>query len=575
MAAWRRIAFRLLTARLFRCKPVSLGRCAREFTSSKALRKGNDFFKDLESEMKKFHEKFVTALPGSDWTPIHMNTNLPPERADIVIVGGGIMGWAIAYWLKKKERIRDGVRVVVVERDPTYTQASTVLSVGGIRQQFSMPENIHMSLFSCYFLRNINEYLSVMNEDPIDVQFNHAGYLFLASENGAQVMEENYHIQRYLECHTPLSSDLVTLHALSQSFTDFIGRVIRDMNVTAEVSKPLDKVDIPSSDRHTAYGYAQEVIKGLEQQKEGKILCPKKRSERSGIFIDEQILVSLPYQFYQCLENEGWFDPWILLNAFRKKAISMGVYQCFGDVTGFKTSSRQMVTASGEKVDFKRIHHVIVQMPNSAEYQPVECALVVNAAGAWSGNVAQMAGIGEDSKDNILSMPVPVEPRKRYVYVFHSPEGPGLDMPMLIDNSGAYARREGLGGNYLGGQSPTEDGEPEVSNLDVNYDFFTENVWPNLANRIPSFQNLKVKSAWAGYYDYNTFDQNAILGIHPLVNNLYFATGFSGHGIQQAPAVGRAIAELILDGDFQTLDLTNLGFKRLFIGEKMLERNIV
>ncbi|XP_039620019.1 FAD-dependent oxidoreductase domain-containing protein 1 [Polypterus senegalus] len=503
MAAWRRIAFRLLTARLFRCKPVSLGRCAREFTSSKALRKGNDFFKDLESEMKKFHEKFVTALPGSDWTPIHMNTNLPPERADIVIVGGGIMGWAIAYWLKKKERIRDGVRVVVVERDPTYTQASTVLSVGGIRQQFSMPENIHMSLFSCYFLRNINEYLSVMNEDPIDVQFNHAGYLFLASENGAQVMEENYHIQR--------------------------------------------------------------------REGANVILLSPEQLKKKFPWINTEGVALASYG----LENEGWFDPWILLNAFRKKAISMGVYQCFGDVTGFKTSSRQMVTASGEKVDFKRIHHVIVQMPNSAEYQPVECALVVNAAGAWSGNVAQMAGIGEDSKDNILSMPVPVEPRKRYVYVFHSPEGPGLDMPMLIDNSGAYARREGLGGNYLGGQSPTEDGEPEVSNLDVNYDFFTENVWPNLANRIPSFQNLKVKSAWAGYYDYNTFDQNAILGIHPLVNNLYFATGFSGHGIQQAPAVGRAIAELILDGDFQTLDLTNLGFKRLFIGEKMLERNIV
>ncbi|RXM92447.1 FAD-dependent oxidoreductase domain-containing protein 1 [Acipenser ruthenus] len=153
---------------------------------------------DVESELKKFRAKAAAALPGSDWTPLVVNPALPPERADVVIVGGGVVGWSVAYWLKKKERIRDGVRVVVVERDPTYSQASTVLSVGGIRQQFSMPENIHMSMFSCDFMRNINEHLDVMNEDPVDLQFNHAGYLFLASENGAEIMEHNYNIQRYL-----------------------------------------------------------------------------------------------------------------------------------------------------------------------------------------------------------------------------------------------------------------------------------------------------------------------------------------------------------------------------------------
>lgn len=85
----------------------------------------------------------------------------------------------------------------------------------------------------------------------------------------------------------------------------------------------------------------------------------------------------------------------------------------------------------------------------------------------------------------------------------------------------------------------------------------------------------QVTGAWAGFYDYNTFDQNGIIGIHPLVNNMYFATGFSGHGLQHSPAVGRGVAELIIDGNFKTLDLSALGFRRILAQEPMLERNIV
>ncbi|MGH0144625.1 UNVERIFIED_CONTAM: hypothetical protein FKN15_005323 [Acipenser sinensis] len=421
---------------------------------------------DVELELKKFRAKVAAALPGSDWTPLVVNPALPPERADVVIVGGGVVGWSVAYWLKKKERIRDGVRVVVVERDPT-------------------------------------EHLDVMNEDPVDLQFNHAGYLFLASENGAEIMEHNYNIQR---------------------------------GEGAKVS----------------------------------LLSPTQLKNKFP-WINTEGVVLASYG----MENEGWFDPWALLNAFRKKAISMGVYQCFGEVTGLQCTSREMMTAEGEPVEFKRIHHVIVRMPNSLESQPVECGLVVNAAGAWSRKVAEMAGIGTGCKDTMAGIPLPVEPRKRYVYVFHCPNGPGLEMPLLIDPSGAYARREGLGGNFLGGLSPSEEEEPDASNLEVDHDFFQEKVWPKLGHRVPDFQNIKVRSSWAGYYDYNTFDQNGILGIHPLVNNMYLATGFSGHGLQQSPATGRAVAELILDGGFKTLDLTALGLGRLFSGERMLERNIV
>ncbi|XP_069366137.1 FAD-dependent oxidoreductase domain-containing protein 1 isoform X2 [Paralichthys olivaceus] len=275
------------------------------------------------------------------------------------------------------------------------------------------------------------------------------------------------------------------------------------------------------------------------------------------------------------LENEGWFDPWTLLNAFRKKAISMGVIQCCGEVTDFTYTVNVRTTPEGEMLDLKRIKSVKVQMPNSLEYQPVECAIVVNAAGAFSTKLAQIMGIGFGPKGGIAEMPLPVEPRKRFVYVVHSPDGPGLDTPFLVDYSGVYFRREGLGGNYIAGASPDEAEEPDISNLEVDHSFFEEKIWPSLAHRVPAFEKLKVTSAWAGFYDYNTLDQNGIIGIHPLVNNMYFATGFSGHGLQHSPAVGRAVAELILDGHFKTLDLSAFNFRRILAREPMLERNIV
>ncbi|KAI4790906.1 hypothetical protein KUCAC02_034327 [Chaenocephalus aceratus] len=151
-------------------------------------------------------QKALDALPGSAWSPLKMDRTLPPERADVVIVGGGVIGWSIAYWIKQKERLRGGVRVVVVEKDPTYSQASTVLSAGGIRQQFSLPENICLSMASAQFMKNINEHLHVLNEDPVDLQFNHSGYLFLANEEVAHIMEENYKTQRSFGAHVSLLS---------------------------------------------------------------------------------------------------------------------------------------------------------------------------------------------------------------------------------------------------------------------------------------------------------------------------------------------------------------------------------
>ncbi|MED6275203.1 FAD-dependent oxidoreductase domain-containing protein 1 [Characodon lateralis] len=173
----------------------------------------------------------------------------------------------------------------------------------------------------------------------------------------------------------------------------------------------------------------------------------------------------------------------------------LGVMQCFGEVSDFKYTTSVMMTSDGDQMDRRRIKSVKVQMPNSMEYQPVECAIVVNAAGAFSGKLAEMLGIGLGPKDSLAGIPVPVEPRKRYVYVVHCPDGPGLDTPFLIDYSGVYFRREGLGGNYISGASPEEVEEPDASNLEVDHQFFENKVWPKLANRVPAFEKLKVKLA--------------------------------------------------------------------------------
>ena len=86
---------------------------------------------------------------------------------------------------------------------------------------------------------------------------------------------------------------------------------------------------------------------------------------------------------------------------------------------------------------------------------------------------------------------------------------------------------------------------------------------------------MRLLDTWAGHYEVNTLDANAIIGPHPDIRNLLFANGFSGHGLQQAPAVGRGLAEWIATGHYETLDLGALGFDRLVRGEPIQELNVV
>jgi len=148
------------------------------------------------------------------------------------------------------------------------------------------------------------------------------------------------------------------------------------------------------------------------------------------------------------------------------------------------------------------------------------------------------------------------------------------DAPLVIDPSGVYFRPDAP--NYIGGYSP-RDGEPDPDTLDLTVDLapWEDRVWPAMAHRVPDFEAVKMRRAWAGHYEVNTVDHNAIIGPHPEVKNLLFANGFSGHGLQQAPAVGRGLAELIIHGAYRTIDLTPLGYERIARGQPLRELNVV
>ena len=187
---------------------------------------------------------------------------------------------------------------------------------------------------------------------------------------------------------------------------------------------------------------------------------------------------------------------------------------------------------------------------------------VVDAAGPWAAQVAAMAGIE-----------LPVEARRRSVFVFDVERDAPTNCPLVIDTSGAWFRPEG--GSFITGIAPAPEDDLADLPLTPEHGLFEARLWPALAERVPAFDTIRVTNAWAGYYEMNTFDHNAIIGRHPEVTNLLFANGFSGHGIQQSPAVGRAMAELIVHGRFVTLDLSTFGYERIAAGRPVIERNVI
>jgi glycine/D-amino acid oxidase-like deaminating enzyme len=244
--------------------------------------------------------------------------------------------------------------------------------------------------------------------------------------------------------------------------------------------------------------------------------------------------------------DEGWIDPWSLMNLFRHGALARGVTWETGEVVGIEA-------------DAGKVHAVRL-----ADGGRIGCGALVNAAGAEAGAFAALAGID-----------LPVERRKRYVFVFDCREFPASlhAAPLTIDSTGVYFRPEGA--QFICGLSPQDHEEPEVGDDTIDHAWFEERIWPVLAARVPVFEAIKLVNAWSCHYDYNTLDQNAVIGNHPELANFYFCNGFSGHGLQQAPGAGNAVAELIVHGRFRTIDLSRFGYERIAEGQPLKEINVI
>ena len=389
---------------------------------------------------------------------------------DVVIVGGGVIGSSTAYFLASEPSFEG--RIAVIEKDSTYTDAATPRSAGGVRQQFSTPENVQISAFAAAFYKSIDSHLAVGNDKPA-INFRENGYLFLATHAGLKVLLDNHRLQH----ENGASTLLWTPQELANHF-------------------PWINADDLAG---AAFG---------------------------------------PH-------NEGWIDPYSLLQAFKRKARSLGVDYLQDEVVG---------------LEFSGAHVSGVKLKEGAR---ISCGTVVNAAGYHARTIAGYAGID-----------LPVHPRKRFIYVFDCREEiENETMPLTIDPSGVWFRPEGA--NFICGVSPEDFDDPDCLDFELDYRPFEELIWPTLAHRVPVFEAIKLIRAWAGHYDYNVLDHNVLIGPAPQVPNFHFANGFSGHGLQQSPAIGRALSELIVFGQYRTLDLSRLSYSRVLSGALIRESNIV
>ena len=265
--------------------------------------------------------------------------------------------------------------------------------------------------------------------------------------------------------------------------------------------------------------------------------------------------IAADYPFYQLddiiganhnLIDEGYFEGSTLFDWWKRSARERGVEYVTNEVVAMTRN------AGGTRVESVTL--------KSGEN--VACGTVVNASGPRAARTARMAGID-----------VPVEPRKRYTFIFAAEQPLDRDLPLTIDPSGVHMHTDGT--YYLAGCPPDDDPAVDYDDFVEDHSIWEEKVWPTIAARIPQFEAIKLINSWAGHYSFNTFDQNAILGPHTAVENFLFVNGFSGHGFQQSPAMGRGTAELITHGEYRTLDLRPFHFDRIERNEPFVEQAVI
>lgn len=245
--------------------------------------------------------------------------------------------------------------------------------------------------------------------------------------------------------------------------------------------------------------------------------------------------------------DEGYFDSWALFESFRRQALQNGVEYIENDVVGIDRSDTENRVASVTLGSGDVIH----------------CGYLVNASGPRASRTAELVGLE-----------LPVEPRKRFSWVFKAEKPLDRPLPLTIDPTGIHIRENG-GGTYQAGGHTEPDFTVDPNDFEMDRTLWLDHVWPAIAKRIPQFEAVKLIAEWAGHYAYNTYDQNALIGPHPDLPNFLLLNGFSGHGLQQAPAMGRGIAELITYGKYRSLDLSAFHVDRILEGRPFREAAII
>jgi sarcosine oxidase subunit beta len=375
------------------------------------------------------------------------------KSADIIIIGGGIIGLSIAHYLSLKK----AGRILLFEKGQ-LGEGSTSRCVGGIRSQFSTEINIRFSLES---LKTFEQFEDEFGVDP---EFKRIGYLFLATaESEMQVFSENIKLQR-------------------------------------KFGIPVEKLDPDEIKRRWPYLRMDDILGGT--------FCPW----------------------------DGVIGPNEVLSGFATSAKRRGVRIYEG------------VEATGITVKENKVGGV------KTKAEEIIAPVIVNAGGPFASLVGAMAGII-----------IPVKPLRRQIFVtapFHLTD---QSIPLTIDfHRGWYFRREGDGILFSG----PLDREPGF-NLNTDYEAMAE-ASENAVYRVPVMEKAAVARGWAGLYEI-TPDNHAILGPVPEVEGFILANGFSGHGFQHSPAVGKVIAELITEGKASTIDISSLSIERFKKGELIVE----
>ena len=246
------------------------------------------------------------------------------------------------------------------------------------------------------------------------------------------------------------------------------------------------------------------------------------------------------------LINEGYFDGGTIFDWWKKKARAHGAEYVHNEVAAITRNT------AGTQVESVTL----------STGEVISCGTLVNCSGPRAAATAAMAGIE-----------VPIEPRKRYTYIFAAETPLDRDLPLTIDPSGVHMRTDGQ--YYLAGCPPDDDPAVAYDDFISDHSLWEQKVWPALATRVPAFEAVKLINSWVGHYAFNTFDQNAVVGAHTQLSNFIFVNGFSGHGLQQTPAFGRAVSEWIAYGEYRTIDISAFGFERIEQQVAFLEKAVI